>query len=804
MKESTMQKWFGTTGEGTIRRAQAWAAQPLIRKLLKSALHFGIGYCLANGVILRDSAPFGVAYVAASGLGLAGASSFAGVLAGYLTMLGTPNGLAYMAASILTFITALVFANTTLSQRELFMPFVGTLSMAAINFALVVSNVEGIEATVLFLSELVLIFGAAMFYRIVLQNGLTIKEDDRQSTMLRHAISYVILISTVLISLSNLSLFGMLSAGRTMALLTVIFMASRGGIGAGAAGGVSIGLSMDLAWGMPYFSMAYGVSGMLAGAFKENGKLWSVSVFVVSHAVSTLWLTNNIVRGGVLFEAFAASVLFMLIPDATLSKLKRKLLTRAGVTVAPTVATATRQPLDRVQKQTTLILSQTANAFIELHKALEAAWTSSTSVDIVSDEAKIIDRVAKRVCDKCALKRICWEKEFERTCEALQQAASALRKQRKVTHGDFAGWFQHRCMSFQAFCETINEESIALFYRRRFNSRIRESRGLVCHQYAETARLLNAMTERIAQSADRYANAEDRVCEILESRHAKATASVSRIDNRVLVEVEGYDLRALYNDRRVLTEELSTALEVPLNQPERQGSGKREKLIFSECEPFRMQVGSAAKQKEGEEVSGDSGVYFKLPDGRLIVILSDGMGSGSKAAAESSWVIRLLEMFIRVGIAPDTALRTINSALMVKGDAEGVFVTVDLLIINLINGECTFYKFGAAPSYVRRGTRVHRITCTALPAGITVDNGPTIGCGRSLDVTQFTLTPDSVVIVASDGIADPTNDEWLQDLLLKSETKDCKTIAADILQTAKIQNGGRDDMSVLVLRMARR
>ena len=51
-------------------------------------------------------------------------------------------------------------------------------------------------------------------------------------------------------------------------------------------------------------------------------------------------------------------------------------------------------------------------------------------------------------------------------------------------------------------------------------------------------------------------------------------------------------------------------------------------------------------RKKGENVSGDRGTYFKTDAGVLCVILSDGMGTGEDAAAESVEAVQILERFL--------------------------------------------------------------------------------------------------------------------------------------------------------------
>ncbi len=59
--------------------------------------------------------------------------------------------------------------------------------------------------------------------------------------------------------------------------------------------------------------------------------------------------------------------------------------------------------------------------------------------------------------------------------------------------------------------------------------------------------------------------------------------------------------------------------------------------------------------------------------------------------------VRLLEQFLKAGIEPSTALKTLNSALTLHTDESGSFTTIDLLAMTPESGSVSFYKFGAAP-----------------------------------------------------------------------------------------------------------
>ena len=99
------------------------------------------------------------------------------------------------------------------------------------------------------------------------------------------------------------------------------------------------------------------------------------------------------------------------------------------------------------------------------------------------------------------------------------------------------------------------------------------------------------------------------------------------------------------------------------------------------------------------------------------------MGSGPEAGRESTLAVELLERFLRAGVRPQPALRTLSAALALRGEEHGGFTTIDLLRLDLFTGAAEVYKYGAAPTYVRQGTAVTRISGAALPAGHTAAAG---------------------------------------------------------------------------------
>ena len=211
---------------------------------------------------------------------------------------------------------------------------------------------------------------------------------------------------------------------------------------------------------------------------------------------------------------------------------------------------------------------------------------------------------------------------------------------------------------------------------------------------------------------------------------------------------------------------------------------------FAAERPYR--IGAVLRPKEGETVCGDSVSSFESGDGLLCLLLSDGSGSGESARRESALTSRLLRQFLEAGIDTEAALKTLNAALALRSEETGAFATIDLMTVSLRSGETALYKYGAAPTYVKKGGSVRRITGHALPAGLRESPAEP-------DVTRLTLKPGSFAVMISDGVADAMEDDWLQDLLAGWEGEDPQTLAGLVMQAAVRRGALDDDCGVQVL-----
>ena len=438
-------------------------------------------------------------------------------------------------------------------------------------------------------------------------------------------------------------------------------------------------------------------------------------------------------------------------------------------------------------------LLETSGAFQELYATLRSSFRRPGPND--GNTAAIFDRAAGRVCRRCALRDACWQRDYVSTFNALNDALPAMVDRGRGQASDFPLHFTSRCLHFPQFLSAANEELTALLARRQYQARLQESRGAVCRQYAELAHVLgNAAAELSAELVPDPAR-EKKLRGHLTALGLEGNASVYYDEaGHLRAELEGPDLSALTEPKE--RKALSALLGLPLREPEYTGGGALDKVVFTQAEPLMAVAGVAARQKDGETVSGDAGAWFRTDAGLLYILLCDGMGSGPEASRESSTAIRLLERFLKAGVEAEAALRTLNSALALRGEEEGGFTTVDLLQIDLFTGQSALYKFGAAPTYVRKGDTVSKLSGSALPAGL-VD-----GDGVSPDVTRLDLEAGDTVVLVSDGVTGGRPDLWLRETVSAFGGESPKDLARSLIDAQEAP--GSDDRTALVVRLERR
>lgn len=217
-------------------------------------------------------------------------------------------------------------------------------------------------------------------------------------------------------------------------------------------------------------------------------------------------------------------------------------------------------------------------------------------------------------------------------------------------------------------------------------------------------------------------------------------------------------------------------------------------LSFSEKPNYKLSVGFAQHSAEGT-LCGDTVKILNDNKGHSLLIISDGMGKGSRAALDGAMGAGLLSRLINAGFGFDSALKVVNSALLVKSNDESL-ATLDIASIDLFTGKCEIFKAGAPASFIIKDSSITKCELTSMPAGIL----------RGIEFAKRTavLRLDDLIVLMSDGITD-LGEEWVNNILLSLSEINTQEGADYILSEALRQcdRNKMDDMSVICARLER-
>ena len=187
-----------------------------------------------------------------------------------------------------------------------------------------------------------------------------------------------------------------------------------------------------------------------------------------------------------------------------------------------------------------------------------------------------------------------------------------------------------------------------------------------------------------------------------------------------------------------------------------------------------------------EAENGDRCMSFAGVMCKYYVLLCDGMGTGLGAVQEGRNAAVLLRRLLSAGYPAEHALRSLNSLCALRGRAGAV--TVDLLELQLNNGNAVIYKWGAPASYLVSAISAEKLGCASPPPGLSVTD-----CQESSH--RLTLRREETLYLVSDGVGE----EEALHCCLTGLGLSAGELSARILTCAQV--GGQDDATVVAVRL---
>lgn len=751
----------------------------IAKKLYGGTKRFLLGIILSQGIFFGSFSPLGVAFTSASASSRYSVFALLGSILGYIIGIGGIESIAFSTACILVFICAYIFRDYI--KKAWFLPISCTLITASCTFILLPAP-PNLKLTNVFQFFLSCLIGGGLCWCYMQAFSTPKRIGD-----LKKPVGLLAFTASILISLSYITLFGVISPSRICAYILALAGAYLGGSTSGAAFGVIFGITMDIATGSgAFFTCVYSISALLAGAFVSLGKIPFLLSSAMTACAACLLGVDNPLFMSCVYESCLSAFIFWFIPDNLWEYIKDSFIPSSEDTL---------NRIMRMKYSAGKYASEASDAFYEMYLAMMSG-VQTGKANANEDIHAIFDCAADNVCRTCRICNQCWQKDYVSTLSILNDVSIPMLKRGRAEASDFPRHFSERCIHFPELLNSINRALFSIREREQYRRRCEENCSLIAQQYAGLTGILRQVSSTLGCEQAELPARERQV-----RSYASAFGSVDKVavfrdsTGHLRVELDGDAMENILHQRKGFSAGLSAVLSVCLTEPERISDELGTRLILKEQAPFRAIVGIGQRQKQHEHVSGDTARSFVTDSGHACLLLADGMGTGEPAANDSRMILSLMERFLRAGIPPDDALRTVSPAFRLKCDSTRG-VTLDLLMLDLFTGRGSCLKCGAAPSYILSGNKITTINGGNLPVGLSDEPA-------GEQSIPLKLQCGDLFVMISDGICDGTDDNWIKKLILEHQNDTPKEISAHLVVTAS-KRGISDDLSALVFRLDKR
>ena len=430
------------------------------------ALRFFLGALLSGARIFGGYAPFALGVVAASGGGWEGACAALGTICGAALLLDFNHALRTAACAVLLFSASNALSSLKIWRKPWFLPLLTAGLVLSVEFVYL-AQAGPTEAACGLLSTVIAAFCARCFHQV-----FTSRDPEREQPY-----ATLSLLLGALMAMAAPQLENGFAPGRVLAVLAVILFAFDAGLSLSLGAALCIGLAMDLVSGGGGFihTACYGIGALLTGFFRRGSRVRASGIFALSTALFALPLPA---REGLvlLYEGLAGTLAFLLVPTRAFRGRREAPPPRSD---AATEDTALRRKMEG-----------SALALRELYESIVRDPPPPEE-----NPAAIFDRAAEQVCRGCSLCGICWQKEYERTFNAFNDATPALLRNGEGRGEDFPPYFADRCVRFRRFLDAVNAELRAYLLRKQYRSRLGETRETAAKPYAQLSELLSEAAE---------------------------------------------------------------------------------------------------------------------------------------------------------------------------------------------------------------------------------------------------------------------------------------------------------------------
>ena len=729
------------------------------------------GYFSTRAAVMDKLLPFGISLIAGTPLTYTPSGAL-GVFLGYIFPVTQGNGFKYTACMFAILAIKLLLSNyKKLLKSDGFVTLIAGLASLMTSAA----TYRGLGGNSLdIISEMLLTAAGAYFVNRAFkafdkaQSGLSANE----------LVSVLITLNIIIMGLFDLQVTGV-SFGRILSILLILIASKYGGIISGAISGTAVAFTFTLGGISGNIGVAVAFAGLMCGVFSSLGKYAQIFIVLGLAFIGAVSTGESILIATTVIEAVLGCLIFLFTPR-NFGIMLGKVFSAYPKVLIP----------NGIKKSLTLRLNLASNALKDVSDTVDKVSLELSKIN-APNFSTVINAIEQDACSGCKLRLHCWEKRRDETVAAILEMTKAVKQGELNPETHTTEEFKGRCLRTARMGNAVFKHYTDYASRIAAENRIDEVRSVVSDQFGGIANMLSDLADDFEMQESFDNSAAESAAVALKNIGINLDECCSRVDRfgRMTLEMKLKKSSDLVINRAQVMRLCSIACERDFAPPIVSEVGGEIFISINERAEIMIDFGAEQYSANGGSLCGDAYKYFYDGKGHFIMVLSDGMGTGGRAAVDGAMASGLMARLIKAGFGYNCSLKILNSSMLFKSTDESL-ATVDIASIDLYTGMTELFKAGAAPSILRRNGRTGKAESSSLPAGILRD--------ISFDTALVKCRVGDIVVLLSDG-ATSEGCDWIRSEIESFKDGKAQDLAEHLCMSARRRRTDKreDDITVL-------
>lgn len=448
---------------------------------------------------------------------------------------------------------------------------------------------------------------------------------------------------------------------------------------------------------------------------------------------------------------------------------------------------AERSVINRTRLDTAEKLRSIGDSFSEIEDSLKAEYRGDFGMTVT----EVTDAVLKKRCEGCPEEQKCKDALGDGTGYVVAPLALAALEKGKASLLDMPSFLSSRCVNANGLLNEVNEIVGSGYRKIEERKAEREVGTLVARLIAGVRGVLESLREEIGSPVSYLTKTERELIDQLNFQGVAATEAIvfggKKKEVSLLVKEDDSKKEGF---RETVSKVMGAEMIETKKEPAVCGTVS---VTFREKPRYALTYGKSSLSKEEGEPCGDTVEAIRLTPSKVMLVLSDGMGSGQEAHETSRLIVNMLAGFYKAEFTHDAVISAASGLFSLRRGEN--FNALDVAVLDLVTGDTDFIKMGGRETYLVRGNDLEILPAGTLPLGILDDQRPAF-FRRNMREGDFFL-------MMSDGVADALKTEEIETIIQSFSSVNPETMAKEVVSNALRLGGRIDDMSCVAARFFR-